>query len=205
MEYINSRTEILTSEKQGVGIAAMYVLPPRDSVHVGIFCKTSDYEEVVHFTETNKVRIEDIREAKFEIYNYSWLNNFPEEFIDSLMAVVDYIAENKDNTLILDLKSIVYNGGTFEITTGKYITGTTPECLVNCGVFAMALLETFHYHLLDWESWPTVTIENRSQYLENWLNHFGAPPELREQYYHFNKEIRGRHIMASSQYGNSKV
>ncbi|WP_461630868.1 hypothetical protein [Labilibaculum euxinus] len=202
MEYVKDRDEILRSDQRGIGIAALYVPPPRNSVHVGVFCNWDDFQNVVHFKNTNDIEIANLNLAKFDIYKYSWLSDFPELLIDSLLATVELINENEDNTLVLDLKSIVYNGGVFEIATGKYIIQTTPECQMNCGVFVMALLETYDYQLINWESWPAVTIQNRNDYLEGWLTDLNIPSDTREEFYHFNREIRGRHIMASSQFGN---
>jgi len=200
MDCIKSREDIIPSVV-GIGITALYI-PLRNSAHVGLYWNWDQYSDVVHFRASNDIEIESISGDKFADYYFIPLSDFEEKFIDSLMAIAELIAENKNNNLILDLQSIVYAGSKFDISSGNYVINSEVECIINCGVFVMELLETYDYKLIDWESWPTVSNETKSQYLEDWLNYNRIPVVERPKYYNINKEIRGKHIVASSFSGN---
>ena len=203
MEFIKTYEDFLKNTDEGIVITALYVDPPRDSVHVGLFWNWDGDQEIIHFRTHNDIEIADISLDKFKPYHFSSLKDFPDKLIDSLIAVAELISENKLNQLILDLNSVIYKGGKFEISSGKFIIEHGSECFINCGVFVMALLETYDYHLIDWESWPSVTHLARSKYLDPWLDSINVPTSERGKYYNFNKEIRGRHIMACSEFGNT--
>ncbi len=204
MDFIQKKKDLLKSKKEGIGIISKFI-NSRDSVHVGIFWNWDGDQEAVHFVSDNSVLLEKLSEKKFDSYWFTLLPDFEEKVIDSLIAVAEIISENKKIDLKLDLTSVVYNGGKFDLKSGDFLIDNKTETIINCGIFTIALLETYDYNLINWETWPCVTASTRSRFLDDWLDDMGVKKDKRGPYYNCNKEIRGMHILTSSESGNSKT
>nr|WP_315209071.1 hypothetical protein [uncultured Flavobacterium sp.] len=168
-----------------------------DAIHVGIYWNSEGENKIVHFINGTNIPVEDISLPKFQHYFFNRLIDFPEDLIPSLAGIADLISENKLNGLIFSKNSTVYNGEKFSFLNGAYDQNpTVGEKYINCGIFALALLNSFIPPILDWNSWPNIFPEN-PKFLDAWLIHYNIPVPLYPYYYNQAKEIRGRHIFTS--------
>ena len=190
------RDTFFNGDNIGLGICGFYV-PTRDAVHVGIFINWENEQKVVHLNGTNIILIQDALEPYFSPYYFHMLKDFPSELIDSLWALSELVAQNRVNNLRLNLNGIVYNGATFNITNGSYVSSYDAENFINCAVFVLAILETYDYHILDWATWPIVGQGQNTQSLNDWFNLNNIAPEERDRYYKVNKDIRGKHVFVT--------
>jgi hypothetical protein len=193
-EYFSDSTE------KGIGLCGYYV-PARDSVHVGIFIDHLLTKEIVHFWGANDIRIEHISLPHFANYYFLPLKDFPKKDIISLSVFAELIKSNSFNNLQLNIGAIAYNGAIFNVR-GDYVIKSEIETVINCGVFVIALFESFKFKLLDWNTWPSVSASERIPNMEDWLNYVGIPLSARQSYYNINKEIRGKHVFATTKSKN---
>jgi hypothetical protein len=185
---LKSISEIIRSGNK-IAICGKYV--SRDTIHVGLYWNSEDEQKIFHFLNGNNIPVEDANNKAFNNYLLNPIENFPESLIPTLAAIAELISENKINNLIFNREGVIYNGGKFEFNTGNYNVSPL-EKIMNCGVFIIALLNTFDYTLIDWNSWPNQTQTN---YLDNWLLSQNIPNNEWSTFYNQAKTIRGKHII----------
>ena len=78
--------------------------------------------------------------------------------------------------------------------TDKTMNLKPVEKIMNCGVFIVALLNTFDFKLINWNSWPN---QEQTDYLNHWLFLNNIPKSDWIFYYSQSKIIRGKHILVS--------
>jgi hypothetical protein len=188
------RDDFLNNNNEGLAICGVHFR--NDTIHVGLFWNSEGEKKVVHFQNGNYIPVEDVTNALFQNYVFNSISDFPNHLLPSLSAVSELISQNMLNGFIFNRVGVVYNGGKFEFQTGVYTTKSPAEKFVNCAVFVIALLKTFDYTLLDWDSWPNVSVANRI-FLDTWLDDNNIPADQREAYYNQTKEVRGKHIIVS--------
>ncbi len=199
---IPDRDSFLLEEYQGVGVCGIYV-PHRESCHVGLFWMLDGKDEIVHLNATNQILLNRISDdGIIKKFYFNKITNFNKDLIYSLQPLLKRIIDNKVNTLILNPESAVFTNGKFEYADGIFVTNDGSESVINCAVincaiFVLAILNSFNYKLVDADSWPDVTDESKKKYLDDWLNAQKIATEHREGYYKYNKEIRGKHVLAA--------
>lgn len=167
-----------------------------DAIHVGLFWRSEGEMKIAHFQNGNYIPVQDAQEDYFENYMFNHLEDFPNSLLPTISALTELISENKLNGFIFNRVGVVYNGGKFEYVTGAYNGKTEVEKFINCGVFVIALLNSFDYPLIEWETWPTLSDVNPT-FLADWLDAHGIALGDREAFYNMMKEIRGKHIMVA--------
>ena len=185
---MKNQSEIINSDCN-IAICGTHVV--NDAIHVGIYWNLENEQEIIHFLNGNKIPVVNAKDACFVNYKFNEIQNFPEKLLPSLAAVAELISENKLNKLRFNREGVIYNGGKFEFNTGNF-NASDVEKIMNCGVFVIALLNTFEYKLLDWNSWPN---QNNNNYLDDWLTSMNIPKEEWELYYNQVKQIRGKHVI----------
>jgi hypothetical protein len=167
-----------------------------DGVHVGIVFKDEDEHQVLHFQSGDYIPLQSLDDHDFAGYLFNPVN-FKPELIPSLAALAELVSQNALLPFTFSRNRPVYEGGKFEISTGNFQFNSVAERIVNCGVFVVALLKTYDYELIAWDTWPHVQVNAVTRYLEDWLNRYKVPVAERENYYKSAKEIRGKHILVS--------
>lgn len=190
---IEKRDSFFSKETDVIGICGEFY-PDTERFHVGIFWNKNDDKDVVHLLGTNDVRVQPLSTNIFANYYFAGLKDFYLKELPGLMGLADYISENTENSLHFNMDRIIYNGGKFDISNGNFLTGDGTKSMMNCGVFVLALLETFECKTLHWESWPLAQID--SDYLRGWLDYNGISQNEFQKYYNFTKEIRGKHMIS---------
>lgn len=188
-----NRDTFLLQDEKGISICGVYI-PTRDAVHVGLYWNWDGEKKIVDFNAGDDIRVNEADIPMFRRFFFNKLRDFPDALIDSLTALAELVAANKINGFILQKEAPFYNGGKFEVTTGNFLDSSGAEKFINCGVFVVALLRTYDYHLLDWDTWPNAPAGLRI-YLEDWLNSNSEPLTDRDPYYNQVKEVRGKHIL----------
>lgn len=186
------RDDFLNDNNEGLAICGVHLR--NDAIHVGLFWDSEGERKVVHFQDGNNIPVEDVTNDAFQNYVFNSIPDFPNHLLPSLSAVTELISQNKLNGFIFNRVGVVYNGGKFEFQTGAYTTKSAAEKFVNCAVFVIALLKTFDYTLLDWDSWQNVSLTNRT-FLDTWLEDNNIYVDQRESYYNQTKEVRGKHVI----------
>lgn len=164
-----------------------------DAIHVGLYWNFDDKKRIFHFLNGNKIPVQEADSSYFNEYFFNQIDNFPEFLLPSLIAITELISENKINNLIFNRDGVVYNGGKFEFNCGDFIV-TPIEKIMNCGVFIVALLNTFDFKLINWNSWPN---QIKTDYLNEWLSFNNIPQKDWDLFYSQTKIIRGKHILVS--------
>ena len=187
------RDAFLTNNpNEGIAICGSHV--GADAIHVGLFWNYEGETRVIHFLSGQNIPVQEVSDAPFANYFFNPIPDFPADLIPSLSALSELISQNQLNGFTFRRVGLLYDGGKFDFQTGAY-TGKTPaEKYVNCAVFVIALLRTYDYILLDWDSWPNANPANRT-FLDQWLNNSGIPARERQQYYNMTKEVRGKHVI----------
>ncbi len=162
-----------------------------DAIHVGIYWNSENEKKIFHFQNGNNIPIVDATHIDFQGYFFNPINDFPENLLPSLAALSELISENKINNLIFNREGVVFNGGKFEFNTGNY-PATLQERIVNCGVFVIALLNTYDYSLLNWNTWPN---QEETTYLNTWFQVNNIPQDEQDLFYNQAKKLRGRHVL----------
>lgn len=180
--------------KDALAICGLHIA--QDAIHVGIFWNSENERKVIHFQTGNSIPVENVSNNIFQDYFFNIITDFPISMLPSLSALSELISQNKLNGFIFNRVGVIYNGGKFEYESGIYTTQSSAEKYVNCAVFVIALLNTYNYNLIDWNSWPNTNPQNLS-FLNQWLNANNIPEENRESYYNQSKEVRGKHIIVS--------
>ena len=85
-------------------------------------------------------------------------------FIDEPLSEWLLIKDNNLGDIKISLKSIIYKGNKFDIESGKYIVKQDFENYINCGIFVLAILETYDLKILDWTNWPKVSEFNKNEF-----------------------------------------
>ena len=191
-----TRDTFIAEDFEGIGVCGCYV-PSRDSAHVGLFWKFEGKNQVVHFWNTNDIRIGEINATEFSTYYFNKIENFKNELIYSLKPLLEFIIRNKTNTLVIKVENVIYKDGKFNLSDGNYLIDDECEKFINCGVFVLAILNSFGYKLININDWPIVTAATKRQYLEDWLNSKNIVGAEREKYYQSNREIRGKHVLSA--------
>ncbi|RFS21436.1 hypothetical protein DVR12_16195 [Chitinophaga silvatica] len=190
-----NREEFLTNYvNEGIAICGKYL--GADAVHVGLYWNSEGEKKIVHFLNGNNIPIDNVEDPHFEQYLFCTISDFPSYLVASISALCELINQNRINGFEFERIGVSYDGGKFSFVDGSYTGKTGPEKFVNCGVFILALLNTYDYPLIDWENWPNVDLANLN-FLTNWLNMNGIPQNQRQAYYNKTKAIRGKHILVS--------
>lgn len=192
VHLLSHRDEFLSDNSEGLAICGVHI--GNDAIHVGLFWSSEEERKVVHFRNGNNIPVEDVTNAAFQSYIFNSITDFPNDLLPSLSALSELISQNRLNGFVFNRVGVVYNGGKFEFQTGAYTTESPAERFINCAVFVVALLKTFDYTLLDWDSWPNVAEANRT-FLDTWLDVNKIAVNQREPYYNQTKEVRGKHII----------
>lgn len=185
---MKNKTEIINSDIK-IAICGKHVI--NDAIHVGLYWNSENEKEIIHFLDGDNIPVTDANVVYFNDYLFNPIENFPENLLPSLAAIAELISENKLNNLSFNREGVIYNGGKFEFNTGNFVRPGA-ERIMNCGVFVIALLKTFDYILLDWNSWPNQINNN---YLDDWLNSMSIPQTEWPNYYNQVKQIRGKHVI----------
>ncbi len=190
-----SSDNIFISENPQVGILGK-LTTDRKGIHVGFYWIHNNSKKFLHFIQKGKIELNDPN----ELLNYYGLEvpEFKKDLIPSLISFTKLIQANNLGTISVNLTSVIYKGNKFRISDGKYIVDKEFENSISCGVFVLALFETYNHTLLKWESWPTVTDANKNPYLQFWLEEGNIPDNEQEPFYNFNKEIKGKHVISST-------
>ena len=189
-----SSNDIFKSEIDEIGILGK-LNDKKNGIHVGLYWIKDSDKNFIHFKGRNKIEIKP--PSNLKKYFGIKLNEFDEDFIPSLISLVNLIKDNNLGDIKISLKSIIYKGNKFDIESGKYIVKQDFENYINCGIFVLAILETYDLKILDWKNWPKVSEFNKNEYLQVWLEENEIPEKDYIKYYNFNKEIKGKHILAS--------
>lgn len=179
---------------EGIAICGFYC--GYDSIHVGLYWNSEGEKKVVHFLDGSNIPVQPVDIADFEFYMFNTVVDFPDYLLPSISALSELISQNKMNGFIFNRVGVAYDGGTFTFDQGSYTGKTGPEKFVNCGVFVVALLNTYGYSLIDWVSWPNVD-QAHLDFLTTWLTTNNIPANEWLPYYHKTKAIRGKHIIVS--------
>jgi hypothetical protein len=189
------RNDYLAIHQAGVAICGKHV--SGDSIHVGLLWQNGTEAKIIHFLNGNNIPVEEILDPKFDTYFFNHLTDFPEALVPSLAGLSELISENKLNGFVFSKYGVVYDGGKFEFINGTYNTNPSPpERYVNCGVFTVALLNTYGYKLLNWNSWPLI-MELDPTYFHNWLVDNHIPVPTYPFYYRQLRAMRGKHIFVA--------
>ncbi|MBS1601163.1 MAG: hypothetical protein JST42_00750 [Bacteroidetes bacterium] len=178
--------------EDGVAVCGLYIRG--DAVHVGLYWKTGQERKVVHFQAGDNIPVEEVTNPGFQVYLFNPIADFQNEFLPSIAALAELVSQNQLNGFVFNRVGIVYEGGKFDFQSGAFTGKTAAEKFVNCAVFLIALLKTYDYTLLNWESWPNLQPDHA---LELWLDHHQVPDEQKEPFYSMRKEIRGKHALVA--------
>jgi hypothetical protein len=137
----------------------------KDSVHVGLYWNFQNTKSVFHFLNGEKIPIQNADSNYFDDYLFNPIINFPEFLLPTLIAISELISENKLNGFVFNREGFIYDGGKFDFNSGNYVVKPV-EKIMNCGVFIVALLNTFDFKLINWNSWPN---QEQTDYLNHWL------------------------------------
>lgn len=192
---MNNRQQVLNNNSD-IAICGVYC--GNDSIHVGIYWNFEGEQKIFHFLNGQKIPIQDVQEDKFEKYLFNSLPNFPSFLLPSFISLAELISENQVNNFKFKREDVIYNGGKFEFNSGDF-NSPEYERIINCGVFVVALLNTFDYALIDWQTWPN---QLSTDYLNDWLLEMGIPQAEWSEYYSQVKQIRGKHIIVSPSTAN---
>lgn len=194
---LEKKAEFINSSFRGVGLMAEYVAP-RDSIHVGIVIRDDTSLTLYHFMRTNQIeKAEILNNAKCDNLYFVGLKNFHQSLIPSLIPLLDDVSGKKLlNNLYLNVESVYYKDGRFDIGSGFYLTKEDIERTINCAVFVMTVLKAFFHETIEFATWPQADPSKR-KYLEDWLDAMSIKGIDRDAYYAFCKEIRGKHIFTS--------
>jgi hypothetical protein len=176
------------------GLAICGVHCPGDAIHVGIFWHSEGEKRIIHFQNGTNIPVEDLENPQFNHFFFNPIRDFPLDVLPSLAALSELISDNDENAFVFNREPVIYNGGKFHFPTGNYEAQSPVEKIVNCAVFVLALLNTYDYQLLDWNSWPNISEDNNA-FLNSWLDHYNIPHDQRSAYYQMTKEVRGKHVI----------
>lgn len=187
---MKTRNDFFNGDEE-IAICGTYI--DKDSIHVGLAWKSEEGNRIIHFLNGRTIPFCSLNLPMFDCYFFKPIEDFPAFLIPSLSALSDLISNNQINNLIFQREGVVYNGGKFEVSSGILSKDHESERIVNCGVFVIALLNTYDYLLLDWESFPLS--KPNAYYLDTWLEHQGIRDLEKEYYYRQAREIRGKHVI----------
>lgn len=187
---MNNRQEVLDNNIE-IAICGAYF--GNDSIHVGVYWNLDTEQKIFHFLSGQNIPIQDVQENDFENYFFNPLLDFPDFLLPSLISLSELISENQINNFKFKREDVIYNGGKFEFNSGNF-NAPEYERIINCGVFVVALLNTYDYVLINWQTWPN---QLSTTYLNHWLARVGIPQNQWSDYYIQVKQIRGKHIIVS--------
>lgn len=180
-----------------IGICGKYI-SSRGSIHVGIFCRNENNNQVMHYTNANTVKIEPISSPSLSEYYFQTVNFFHSDFIDSLCALCEEIAAHNLNNMQITISDsgVIYKGARFSSGDGKLQITDDTENYINCGIFVVMIFASYNSEIIDWKNWEPVDAANRHSYLEDWLNAQNIPDTERADYYKTNINVRGKHVFS---------
>lgn len=188
-----TKNEFIESEN-AIAICGKYL--GKDAIHVGIALK-EDEAMVIYFSHGEEIPYESLALQDFDNYLFAPIIDFNNDLIPSLSALCEVISSDPlVNKLQFSRSNIIYDGGKFNLMSGVFQINSMIENIVNCGIFATALLKTYDYNLLEWNTWPNSRPQSISPYLDIWLSSNISDAD-REKYYNTSKEIRGKHVIVS--------
>lgn len=188
-----TKNQFIESEN-AIAICGVYIR--EDAIHVGIALK-EDEAKIIHFLNGERVPYENLELQDFDNYLFAPIIDFNNDLIPSLSALCEIISlDPLVNKLQFSRNNIIYDGGKFNLMSGVFQINSMIENIVNCGIFVTALLKTYDYNLLDWNTWPNSRPQSISRYLDIWLSSNISDAD-REKYYNTSKEIRGKHVIVS--------
>jgi len=167
-----------------------------DTVHVGLawIDKDTNQEIAFHFQHPTHIPFDSLKGEEYSQYSFNKLIDFDLSILPSMSALCELISQNKLDSVIFNRNGVVYDGGKFT-STGDYSTKHISERIMNCAVFTIALLNTYDYQLIKWDSWPSG--HDAGPYLDPWFSAHEISGEIREHYYKTSKLIRGFHVLAA--------
>lgn len=189
------RDDFLKENYKGIGICGGYI-PTTDGIHVALFWQSEGMEKATHFLRDNTALVTDIAHEGFKTYVFNKIIDFPSLLIPSLTAVSELITTELTNNLKLNIENVFYINGKFDLA-GKFIINHEVERNINCGAFVLGLLNSYDYKLINLETWPVVTDITKRRYLEDWLDKENVVGADRDKYYQYNRELRGKHMLAA--------
>lgn len=184
--------EFATVQTDGLALCGLHCRG--DAIHVGIFWNSEGEKRIIHFQNGKNIPVQDFDDRAFHSYFFNPLTNFPTALFPSLSALAELISTNSDNGFVFNREPVIYNGGKFSFPTGDYNAKCPVEKVVNCAVFVIALLNTYDYPLLDWNSWPDISPDSCT-FLDAWLDYCKIPENRKGHYYKLTKEVRGKHVI----------
>ena len=170
---LRNRDTYLATNPHGLALCGVYV-PPNEAVHVGLSCLKDAENKILEFNGTNQIIYLDTTHQRYNNFYFCPIPNFPEEYLDSIMGLFRILGKNVPNDFRLMVTSPIYNGGTFELPKGNFVATSNAEKFINCAVFVVALLKTYDYQLVDWNSFPDLTNE-QMVFLSDWLTENNVP------------------------------
>lgn len=159
--------------------------------HVGVYWNYKGVISLFHFVASNEIKIEDA--TKKYKYRFESIDSFNPIYIPTLIALAPKIVKNKLN---LFRTAVKFDGFKFDLSSGTYITPNKEGNHLNCAAFTLALLGTFNMNLLNWKTWPIVSIPK--DVMESWMNHHKLDISNADSYRQENREIRGKQVGASA-------
>ncbi|RFM36036.1 hypothetical protein [Chitinophaga silvisoli] len=187
-------TYLANNKAEGIAVCGVYC--QNDSIHVGLYWNYGGEKMVIHFLNGNNIPVQPVEAPDFAAYLFNTITNFPEFLLPSISAFAELISQNKINGFQFNRAGGMYDGGKFTFSDGAYTGKTWPEKFVNCGVFVIALLNTYDFQLIDWDSWPNVD-PLHLDFLSTWLRYYNIPVAEWPLYYNKTRAIRGKHILVS--------
>lgn len=192
---LQNRDAYLATGPQGLAVCGVYV-PSNDAVHVGLFCRKDAERRILEFNGTNQIIYLDPANRRYDDFYFCPIPDFPDEYLDSIIALFRVLGKNLLSDFKLMVTTPVFNGGTFEMPDGNFIATSNAEKFINCAVFVLAILNTYDYQLVDWDSFPELRDEQKA-FLLDWLTYNNVPQHLHPICYRQSKALRGRHVLIS--------
>ena len=190
-----SQIEFLQQLTDGLAIVGTHI--QNEAFHVGLHISSEDENKIIHFIAPNNIPFANGDDPYFGNYLFNRISKgYDIDTLPTLSAMCDLISKNALNSFKFKKEFVMYAGGKFKISTGKYIVQRERENYINCAVFIIGILKTFDLHLLDWDSFPNLSVNN-TNLLQDWLNSNNIPPNDHVFYHKMTKEVRGSHVFVA--------